>query len=122
MKIVYVAGKFTGPNAWVIEQNVRAAEAVGMRVAEAGAMPLIPHANTRYFHGTATVEFWYEGTLEMLRRCDAVIMVPGYELSRGACAEREEAHRLRLPVFFVVDNRIDGLVSWLRDGAPSYKE
>ena len=123
MKIIYVSGKFTAQNAWEIEQNnVCTAEDVGMRVAKAGAMPLIPHANTRYFYGTATPEFLYAGTLELLRRCDAVIMVPGYESSKGACAELEEAHRLRLPVFFVVDDRIDGLVSWLRDGAPSYNK
>ena len=99
MKLVYVAGKFTGPNSWAIEQNVRAAEDVGMQIALLGAMPVIPHSNTRFFHGTFTDEFWYEGTMELLRRCDAVMLVPGWQKSRGAQTEAAEAKRLGIPVF-----------------------
>ena len=131
IKLVYIAGKFSGPNAWAIERNVRAAEDLGVQVAQLGAMPIIPHANTRFFHGLegTTAEFWYEGTLELLRRCDAVVMTLDWEDSKGACAEREEARRLRLPVFFVVGRliqsagpEIESLSSWLRKGAPSYKK
>lgn len=99
MKVVYIAGKFTGPNAWVIEQNIRAAELVGFEVALLGAMPLIPHANTRFFHGTKDASFWYEGTLELLRRCDAVMTVVRWEESKGAREEVEEARRRGMPVF-----------------------
>lgn len=99
MKVVYVAGRFTAPNAWEIERNVRAAEEVGMQVAKMGAMPLIPHANTRFFHGTISPEFWYEGTLELLRRCDFVVLVKGWEDSKGVKLELEEAKRLGKPVF-----------------------
>src|SRR5947207_11192639 len=111
MRVIYVAGKLSGPNNFEIARNVAAAEDVGLRVAQFGAMPLSPHSNTGLkFFGTITEDFWYEGTLELLRRCDAVIMVPGYESSRGARAECEEAHRLNLPVFFVVEDRIDSLL------------
>lgn len=123
MRIVYIAGKLSGANNFDIARNIHAAEELGLRVAEAGAMPLIPHANTGMkFFGTLSEDFWYEGTLELLRRCDAVIMVSGYESSKGAMAEYEEALRLRLPRFFVVDGRIDSLVDWLRDGGPTSRE
>jgi hypothetical protein len=113
MKLVYVAGPFRGPTAWDIEQNIRRAEEVGMDVAKAGAMPVIPHANTRFFHGTLTDAFWLEGTLEMLRRCDAVVMVPGWGESRGSIAEKAEAERLGLPVFV----NLPQLVEWMGRGA-----
>jgi hypothetical protein len=71
VKLVYIAGPFTAATPWRVEQNVRRAEEAGLWVAEHGAMPVIPHANTRYFHGECTPEFWYEGTLELLRRCAA---------------------------------------------------
>ena len=99
VKIVYVAGKYRGPTMWAIEQNVRRAEELGLRVAEVGAMPLMPHCNTRYFHGLLEDSFWLEGTLELLRRCDAVILVSGWYGSIGAKGEKEEAERLGLPVF-----------------------
>ncbi len=101
MKVCYIAGKFTAASPWEIELNVRAAEVAAVGVIATGAMPLIPHANTRFFHGLKGTDerFWYDGTLELLRRCDCVYMVPGWKTSKGARAEREEAQRLKLPVF-----------------------
>ena len=112
MKIVYVAGPFRGVNAWEIEQNIRRAEQLGMKVALAGAMPLIPHANTRFFHGTLGDEFWLDGTLELLRRCDAIIMTDDWRRSSGATAEREEAIARHMPVF--ESNEINLLERWAK--------
>jgi len=87
-------------------------------VGEAGAMPLIPHTNTRFYNGTLTDEFWLEGTMELLRRCDAAIFVPGWEASSGSRGEREECTRLQIPAF----DSIGELRAWLkrtRHPAPS---
>jgi len=111
MRIVYVAGRFRGPTAWAIETNIRRAEEVGFAVSQLGAMPLIPHANTRWFHGEGTEQFWLDGTLELLRRCDAVMMVAGWEQSVGARGEKAEAERLGMPVF----TKIEDLEWWLRN-------
>ena len=120
MKVVYIAGRFTAPTAWEIEQNVRQAEALAVEVARLGAMPLCPHTNSRFFFGLTgtTAEFWYEGTMELLRRCDALIYVPGWEGSKGTLAEREEAWTLKIPQF----HHLRDLKDWLDSGAPSYKE
>ncbi len=99
MKVVYIAGPFRGENSWLVEQNVRRAERLAMQVALRGAMPLCPHTNTRFFNGTLPDEFWLDGTLELLRRCDAVSLVGGWEKSAGARGEVEEAKRLGIPVF-----------------------
>jgi hypothetical protein len=42
---------------------------------------------------------WLEGDLAMLRKCDALFMVPGWAKSTGAIAERDEAFRCHIPVF-----------------------
>jgi hypothetical protein len=97
MKVIYIAGPFRAPTAWGIEQNVRRAEEVGLIVARAGAMPLIPHTNTRFFHGECTEQFWVDGTLELLRRCDGAIFIPGWEESSGARGEYRLAGELSLP-------------------------
>ncbi len=111
MKIIYVAGPFRGPNSWAVECNIRRAEHLGWKVALLGAMPLIPHTNTRFFNGTLTGDFWLEGTLELMRRCDGVIFTEDWKLSSGARAEYEEAQRINLPCFFDTTT----LAVWLND-------
>lgn len=111
MIIIYIAGPFTAPDSWSREQNIRRAEEAGMTVASYGAMPLIPHANARFFEGTLNPKFWYDGTLELLRRCDAVYCVDGYKLSTGTQREIFEATRLHLPVF--LPEQQNDLIDWI---------
>lgn len=124
MKVVYIAGPFRAPTAWGIAENVRAAERVGFRIAQyLGAMPLIPHANTVHFHGECTEQFFLEGTLELLRRSDAVVLIEGWTDSRGAQGEREEALAMGLPVFDL--QTIGGwgaLVAWAKADGPRSDE
>ena len=99
MKVVYIAGTYRGPNAWTVEQNIRAAEEVAARVWAMGLVALCPHANSRHMEGVASDEHFLAGTLELMRRCDAVVLVPNWRDSVGARAEVEEAERLGIPVF-----------------------
>ena len=112
MKVVYIAGRFSAPDQWQRARNVRAAETLAFAVAEVGAMPLNPLNNTHNFYGTLTEEFWYDGTLELLRRCDAVILVPGWDGSKGVQAEIDEALARKMPLF----ERVEELATWLRTG------
>lgn len=109
MNVIYICGPFTACTPWEIECNVRRAETLGLEVAKLGAMPLIPHANTRYFHGHMTPEFWYEGTLELLKRCDALIVLNGWKSSRGARGEVDYAIEHSMPVF----HELHELATWL---------
>lgn len=113
MKVVYIAGPFRGPTPWDVEQNIRRAEELALAVAEVGAMPLCPHTMTRYFDKQCNDSFWIEGTMELLRRCDAIIMTENWERSSGARGEYTEAQKLNFPIFHEV--RIDELEEWLRN-------
>lgn len=112
MKVVYIAGPFTAATSWDIECNVRRAEAAGLEVAHLGVMPLIPHANTRFFHGQLGPEFWYDGTAELLLRCDAALFLDGWSVSTGCGRERELCREHRLPAFFAIGD----LAHWLKTG------
>jgi hypothetical protein len=98
-KVIYVAGPFRGPTAWAIAENVRHAERWAYQLACCGAMPLVPHTNTLNFHGELTDQFWLDGTLELMRRCDGAVFIPGWRLSAGSRGEWQEAERLGLPRF-----------------------
>lgn len=118
MKVIYIAGKYRGPTPWAVEQNIRAAEDVAAKVIQAGHMPLTPHKNTAHMEGLADDAFFLEGTMELLRRCDAVLCVSNWRDSVGARAEVEEARRLGLPVFGTgTDLAHDGVTAVTMDAA-----
>jgi nucleoside 2-deoxyribosyltransferase len=96
--LVYVAGPYRANTAFGREENIFNARRVGAMLARNGFFPVIPHANTAHFDGLQEDEFWLEGTLEMMRRCDAVYMMPNWRASKGAVAERDEAINLSIPV------------------------
>lgn len=110
MKLIYIAGPFRGATPWDVERNVRRAEEIGYEVFKSGAMPIIPHANTRFFNGQGTEEFWVNGTLELARRCDGLILVPNWEASSGTRGEVNSMLAQRKPVFHTVGD----LAHWMR--------
>ena len=103
MLVVYVAGPFRGDSYWDQENNVRRAEELSLEVWRSGCAALCPHANTRFFQGAAPDHVWLEGDLELLRRCDAIIMVSGWGNSIGASIEHDEAVSIGLPIFYNID-------------------
>lgn len=111
MKVVYVAGPFRADNAWEVECNIRRAEEASLRVWRTGlAAALCPHTNTRFFQGAAPDRVWIEGTLELLRRCDAMLVLPTAEKSTGTQGEIAEAERLGIKVF----RYEECLIAWLK--------
>ena len=106
MPAVYVAGPYRAPTPQGVELNIKAAQAVGLQACYKGWTPLIPHANFAHFDAIAPQlddDFWLTATMELLRRCDAVVLCPGYSRSDGTLGEIEEAKRLGLPIYSTVD-------------------
>jgi len=100
MKVIYIAGPFRADNAWAVEQNIRKAESLGMAVAKMGHAYLCPHTNSRFFDGTITDKYWLEMTMELMRRCDAVLVAPEYQGSEGTEGEIVEAWNIGMSVFY----------------------
>jgi len=99
MKLVYVAGPFRAKTHWNQELNIRNAEMLALRLWKMGAAVICPHTNTRFYQGECPDETWLEGDLEMLRRCDAIVMTNFWELSKGAVQEHALARELGLNIF-----------------------
>jgi nucleoside 2-deoxyribosyltransferase len=107
---VYVAGPFRGANYWEQELNIRRAEELAMKAWNLpGTAVLCPHTNTRFFQGAAPDEVWLDGDIELLRRCDVVLLTEDWRRSSGARAEVEFALAMDIPVF----DSIDALSYWL---------
>lgn len=112
MKLVYVAGPYRGPTKEAVELNILTAKRVGLLVAKAGHAPVIPQMNTAGFElldPSIHDEFWLEATMEMMRKCDCVVLCPGWEDSSGTRAEINEARRIGIPVYRSVYNMNAGV-------------
>jgi len=107
MNVVYVAGPFRADNAWEIEQNIRRAEALALEVWRAGHAAVCPHANNRFYQGAAPDDVWLKGDLAILERCDAVLLVKGWEGSKGTLQEIDHAEEYGVPVFKTLDRLND---------------
>lgn len=99
--LIYIAGRYSAPTRAGVEANIAHAVDWGVRIAEFGGMPVIPHANTAdaRFEQAQGYKFWIAGTMSLLRACDACVLIPDWEQSAGARGERDEMLRLLRPVF-----------------------
>jgi hypothetical protein len=91
----YIAGPISG----IANNNIEAFEAVALLVAAEGLTPIVPH---RLFDGIDTEDFSWEdymrGCIGELVRCTSMVLLPGWEASRGACIERQLAVYLGMPI------------------------
>ncbi|MEO1522858.1 MAG: DUF4406 domain-containing protein [Cyanobacteria bacterium J06633_2] len=101
--LIYIAGPYRAGNGRTVEDNIRAAEKAAIAIWETGHYALCPHLNTAHFEGKAigvSDEQYLAGTMEMLRRCDAVVMVENWEESGGAVKEYDYAKSVGMPVHY----------------------
>lgn len=113
MKLIFIAGKFSGENAWQIACNVHEAEAAALRVAELGGMPVVPHSLGQHMLGTLPESFWRTGCLALLARCDGILLLPSWGSSTGAVAEARYAEALGIQRWGIGHLKKPDFVRWL---------
>ncbi len=93
--VIYVAGPYRAPTWGGVKKNVADAMDVAAELLEAGYTVICPHSMTHGFemYGLAN-DVFLESDLELVRRCDALVMLPGWQSSRGSRAEHELATSL----------------------------
>lgn len=110
---VYVAGCFTAPTEEQIEANILAAEAVAAEILRHTdqIVCVVPHSLGRMFkRGPGSPQYWYDATLSLLTRCDALVLVPGWESSSGTRNEVAWCRANDVPVFHGLDELLRELV------------
>lgn len=104
--IVFISGPLRENTVEAEEENLKRVREIALDILEMGAVPIIPHMNfhdfchtsgNTYAHAVGETELLL-CCFEMIRRCDGVVTVDGWELSVGSKSEVSYAKDLRLPV------------------------
>jgi len=94
MQLVYIAGPYRAPTIRGVVENIQRAEKVAIRYWQYGCAVICPHKNTALMDGSVNDndhDVWLKGDLEMLKRCDVIVMMNDWQSSEGAKAEHEFA-------------------------------
>lgn len=109
MKLIYIAGPYTADTTWEVRMNILRAEMTAAAVCSCdNAFPVTPHLNTPFFEGLRDGQFFVDGTLQIMMRCDAVLIVQNDSMtgaiditeSSGTHGEVETAVDMGIPVFY----------------------
>lgn len=101
---VYVAGAISSSNTEQSLVNLRKGIVLGAELLSLGYSPYVPHLDYQFnlvqgdFH--IDVEKYYEHDIEWLKLCDCMVVIDGWQASKGVNAEIRFARENNTPVYF----------------------
>lgn len=101
--IIYTAGPIRPKNGHTYQENLDEAKRVSHELWVMGYGVICPHANTNLTDEPDYSVGWLKGDLEMISRCDALVMLPRWDESEGAIQEKKYAEKRDIPVFIWPD-------------------
>lgn len=95
--IVFLSGPYNGN----IDTNIANARKIAIELWEKGYTVICPHLNSAHFEKDccAGEEAFLGGYRDILRRCDAVVLIPSWEHSSGSRVELSEALDHGIPIY-----------------------
>jgi hypothetical protein len=118
--VIYISGKLSAGN---IRENTSIARKAAVKLWELGYTVICPHLNTIDFHVDCDIDYtdYIEGDLVIIDRCDAILMLPGWQESRGALVEHYYAKEKGKKIFFSIEELEDFMkpstaIMYLGDG------
>jgi hypothetical protein len=98
--IAYISGPYRAPSIRGVQQNIERASDVAFKYWHKGYAVISPHKNTNLFDGEDDADLWIKGDLEILSKCDVIVMMKGWEKSEGARMERDFAKRNKINIIY----------------------
>jgi hypothetical protein len=102
-EIVYIAGPYRARTIFGVIWNIIRAYLVAVKYWQKGHVCICPHMNSalmNYFRGLNDDNIWLKGDLDILARCDKIVMSGDWLKSSGSRAELDYAIKYRLKVIY----------------------
>lgn len=107
---VYLAGKYSDNNVLDVLKNIGRGEYYSSKLFMAGFAPFCPWHDKDYvlrnWDKEFTVPMFYDYSMAWLKVSDCVVVLSGYETSKGTIAEIEMAKELKIPVYYDIEGFI----------------
>ena len=104
MKRIYVAGPYSAGNVMDVLRNIRWGIEVSTKVLLAGFAPFCPWLDYHFVladHSEKLVVIdFYKYSLAWLEVSDAMLVLYGWQKSKGTLAEIERAKALNIPIYY----------------------
>lgn len=88
--IIYVAGRYRARTYFGVLLNIYRAWRAAREIWKRGFVALCPHTNTFWMSEwplALPANVFLDGDIELLAGCDGILMLPGWEKSKGAVKE-----------------------------------
>ena len=105
MIVAYVAGPYRSKskmkliNRMQVICNIIRARAVARELWKLGYATFCPHSNTALFDGNVPDEVVLQGDIEILKRCDIIVMQGKWEDSKGSLNELLVANKNKIKTY-----------------------
>jgi hypothetical protein len=99
---IYISGQISGLPLEQARSNFKKTAKI---VRKLGHQPINPMQQIPYIDGKEWIEYMIEG-LELLKNCDAIILLDDWKLSHGAKIEKLAAERIELEMFGIIDGHV----------------
>jgi len=113
-KKIYIAGAYSSDNVIGVLNNIRNGIRLSTEVFLLGFFPFCPFTDFNFHlmlrdNESISVDDYYKYSMAWLKVSDALLVGswPGCEYSKGTKAEIEEAKRLKIPIYFSLQDLID---------------
>ena len=107
MKKVYVAGPYSADNVLDVLKNIGRGQKACVELFKRGYAPFCPWHDKTYVIDDPdfdfTVQQFYDYSMAWLEASDAVLVLEGYERSKGTLKEIERAKELGIQVFYSIE-------------------
>jgi hypothetical protein len=104
---VYVAGRYSADNVLDVLQNIGKGEEMGAELFYMGFAPFVPWHDKDFVlrrpYNFFTVDQFYRYSLAWLEVSDVMVVLSGYEHSKGTLKEIKFAHERGIPVLYQED-------------------
>lgn len=113
---VYVAGPYSSGDIITILENIRNGQRQSVRLLLAGHEPFCPWLDYQFNFMLRDkeklyVEDYYRYSMAWLEVSDAVVVLRGWDTSKGTLAEMKRAKELGIPIYYGIDQFLRSEVS-----------